>query len=298
MLVLFVLTRNEAGLLRLNLAHHLGWGFDHVAIADNESTDATQDVLRQFGDAVTATRIGDPNERFSALSRLLTKIEERYGAADWVAVSDTDEFWWTPDSDLPRLLSRVPDSVIAINSDQKLFLPTELDPAVGPVYCRRTFRTSGADSPLHTSYIFGKSLYRAKWVRSHGVSNAHWSEDIPHALCRLNQMLVHHYMIDDEDSFVDKVKALERWSPQVRDQSEAGTAWDEPSPSKERPVRFRAFKTAWWRLYQTAGEDGLRDYYRREYVVSSSRLATCLRRGELVEDTAFARFKRSNADEG
>jgi hypothetical protein len=297
MIVLFVLTRNEAELLRLNLAHHLGWGFDHVAIADNESSDATQDVLQQFGDAVTATRIGDPYERYLALSRLLATIEERHGAADWVAVSDTDEFWWTPDSDLPRLLSRIPDGVIAVNSDQKLFLPTELDSVAGPVYCRRTFRTSGAKSPLHTSYIGGKSLYRAAWVRSHGVSNPHWSAGIPHGLWRFDQLLVHHYMIDDEDSFVAKVKTLERWNPQVRDRSETGTALHDPTPSKEQPANIRAFKTAWWRLYEAAGEAGLRDYYRREYVISASCLPTCVQRGELVEDTEFAKFKRSNPDD-
>ena len=297
MVVLFVVTRNEAELLQLNLAHHLGWGFDHVAIADNESTDATQDVLRQFGDAVTATRIGDPNERFLALSRLLTEIEERHGAADWVAVSDTDEFWWTPDSDLPRLLSRVPDNIVAVNSRQKLFLPTEVDSVAGPVYCRRTFRTSSGKSPLHTSYTAGKSLYRAAWVRSHGVSNPHWSADIPHGLWRFKRLLVHHYMIDDEDSFVEKVKALERWSPQVRDQSEPGMALHEPTTSQEQPVRFLAFKTAWWRLYEAAGEAGLRDYYRREYVISVERLPTCLERGELVDDTEFASFKRSNPDD-
>src|ERR1700745_406672 len=132
MILLFVVTRNEAELLRLNLAHHLGWGFNHIAVADNDSTDATQDVLREFGDAVTAMRIGDVNERFLALSKLLRNVEDRHGAVDWVAVSATDEVWWTPESDLPRLLSQVPDRLVAINSDQKLFLPTELDSAAGP----------------------------------------------------------------------------------------------------------------------------------------------------------------------
>ena len=92
--VLFVVTRDEAELLRLNLAHHLAWGFDHVAIADNESTDATREVLNSFGDAVTAETIADPNDRFAALRRLVHRIEARHGQAQWVAVSDTDEFWW------------------------------------------------------------------------------------------------------------------------------------------------------------------------------------------------------------
>lgn len=287
MIILFVVTRNEPELLRLNLAHHLSWGFDHIAVADNESTGATQDVLREFGAAVSAMRIGDPNERFVALSRLLSEIEARHGAADWVAVSDTDEFWWTPESDLPGLLSRLPEDFVAVNSDQKLFLPTQLDSIAGPVYCRRTYRTSGANSPLHTSYRVGKSLYRAAWVRRYGVSDPHWCKNVPHAQPRFRRPLVHHYMIDDEESFVAKVKALERWSPQVRTRPQADTALHE-----ELPVRFGAFKTAWWRVYEDAGETGLRDYYRREYVISASSLPIRLQRGEIVEDTEFANFKR------
>jgi hypothetical protein len=274
MFILFVATRNEAELLRLNLAHHLGWGFDHVAVADNESTDSTQDVLREFGDAVSATSIRNPNERFSALTTLLGDIEERHGLglADWVAVSDTDEFWWTPDTDLRGLLAGVPEDAVAVNSDQKLFLPTELDPAGGPVYCRRTFRTSSAASPLHTSYRRGKSLYRAAWVRNHGISDAHWCAPLP--LRRFKRPLVHHYMIDDEESFVNKVKSLERWGAQL-----------------PPPVQFRDYKMSWWRLYERAGETGLREYYRRQYMISADALPAHLERGELIKDTQFADFK-------
>ena len=271
MILLFVPTRNEAELLRLNLAHHLSWGFDHVAVADNGSTDATQDVLREFGNAVTSMRIDDRFERYRALAKLLATIEQEHGTVDWVAVSDTDEFWWTPECELRRLLSRVPDHLVAVNSDQKLFLPTELDPDSGPVYCRRTFRSSGTASPLHTSYISGKSLYRAAFVHSHGILNPHWSGNIPHPMWRFKRPLVHHYMVDDEDSFVRKVKGLD--------------------PSK-RKAPFRKFKAAWWQIYQTAGEAGVRDHFRREYVIAATSLPIRLERGEIVEDAEFARFQR------
>src|SRR5262249_24176901 len=119
MIVLYLATRNEAELLRLNLAHHLAWGFDHAAVADNDSTDATQDVLRYFDGAVTATTIRGPNDRFAALAGLFARIEARFGAVDWLAVSDTDEFWWAPDTDLRDLLARLRPEIVAINSDQK-----------------------------------------------------------------------------------------------------------------------------------------------------------------------------------
>lgn len=286
MVVLFVATRNEAEMLRQNLAHHLGWGFDHVAIADNESTDATRDVLREFDDAVTVATFRDPAERFAALPGLLARIEERYGAADWVAVSDTDEFWWTPEADLRSTLARIPDRLVAVNSDQKLFLNTQLDAVTGPVYCRRTFRTTSTHSPLHTSYQKGKSLYRGAWLREYPVLNPHWSRNVPHSVWRFERPLVHHYMIDGEDSFVQKVTVMEhKWNPQVRG-----------LPERSEPIPVSAFKMAWWRVFEVKGEGGLRDYYREEYVVSASSLPIHIGRGELVEDTEFADFKRSSPD--
>ena len=94
--LLFVVTRNEADLLRQNLEHHLAWGFDHALVADNESDDATPEVLLSFGDAITHLRLASFHARHVALGTLLARAEARLGEARWVAVSDTDEFWWAP----------------------------------------------------------------------------------------------------------------------------------------------------------------------------------------------------------
>ena len=288
--VLFVVTRNEAELLRLNLAHHLAWGFDHAAIADNESTDATREVLHAFGDAVTAETIADPNDRFAALRRLMHRIEARHGQAQWVAVSDTDEFWWYPGGTLRELVLRVPASAPGLNSDQKLFLPTALDPSEGPVYVRRTWRTTGSSSPLHTSYRKGKSIYRASRVREHELTSPHWCPAVGSLAWRPPHPLVHHYMIDDEDSFVRKVVALARWSPQVRHSAPDAAGEKDGTGSQ---VRFRDFKTAWWRLYESGGERALRDYFRTSFMISATALAGHVERRELVQDTAFADWMRT-----
>ena len=57
-IVLLLVTQNEADLLRWNIRHHLDWGIDHVAVADNNSTD---------GDRRRRTRVrrrGEPHARF------------------------------------------------------------------------------------------------------------------------------------------------------------------------------------------------------------------------------------------
>ena len=87
MIALLLTTKNEADVLRLNIAHHLSWGVDHVAVADNESSDATQDVLREFGDAVSTEVFHDFAVRQTVRMRLLERLRARH-ALDWVGVSE------------------------------------------------------------------------------------------------------------------------------------------------------------------------------------------------------------------
>ncbi len=278
MIVLLILTRDQADLLRHNLAHHLEWDVDHVVVVDNGSADHTQGVVREFGRSVTASVYdGDVDGRLPALVEAFHRVERHHGPVEWAGVSDTDEFWWSPDSSLGSILGQVPGDALGVNFEQKLFLPTELDRPEGPVYCRRIFRSSGSQSPLHTSYREGKSFYRGEWVRKHGVSHGHWSPEIPHPPHRHELSLVHHYMVEDEDGFVQKVRTLESLRPQIRDHNV--------------PPRLGAFKVAWWRLYEEQGEEGLREYYRTRYVIRAEELERHLEAGELLRDTAFADLK-------
>jgi hypothetical protein len=285
-LAVFIVTRNEAELLALNLAHHLQWGFDHVLIADNESTDATADVLRSFGDAVTSMRVARPNDRFVALSQLAHRIEDRLDGDSWIAFSDTDEFWWMPRRPLRALLDEVPAQVAVLNSPAKLFVPTGDDARVGPVYERLVHCATAPAAPPYAGYTGGKSLYRANWVLSHRVTDPHCCPYVPPARRRQSsKALVHHYMIDGEDDFVRTVTSLDRWGLPLG-----------PTPRpRSGEDRLGETKKAWWRLYVEAGEAGLRAYYRSTYVVPATALPERLAGGHLVRDDAFAAYCRARA---
>lgn len=295
MIVLLLLTRDEGDLLRQNLEHHLSVGFDHIAVADNDSSDETQETIRSYGDAASTIVFRDLERRLPVLKQAFHQVEKRHGPVEWAAVSDTDEFWWSETDDLRSVLAETPHHLMGVNFSQKLFRPTELDQTEGPVYCRRIYRTSGPESPLHLSYGRGKTIYRGAWLRNHALSNPHWSNNLPHAYLQQELPLIHHYMIDDEDSFVRKARDLTRWNVEhhLRGKSRLygvlWRAWHRVAGNASR--QHRSFKREWSRLYEEEGELAVRELYRETYVLRAADVAGHLERGDLVLDTAFADFK-------
>jgi len=280
-LALFIVTRNEGELLRLNLDHHLRSGFDHVLIADNESTDCTQDVIASFGGAVTSMRVARPNDRYEALGLLARSIEAGLGRDSWIAFSDTDEFWWAPKPSLRALLDRVSPEIALVNSPAKHYVPTEIDAATGPVYTRMRHRATEPDAPPYAGYTNGKSLYRAAWVLEHRVTDAHWCPEVPHPRRRQTSApIVHHYPIDGAEDFVKTVTSLDRWGMVLEP-----TASGQPQAANDR---LGETKKLWWRIYREGGEAALREYYRSTYVVPSSGLPARIDAGRIVRDDAFA----------
>ncbi len=290
MIALLLATKDEAEVLRLNIAHHLSWGVDHVAVADNESSDGTQDVLREFGEAVSTAVFHDFALRQGVRTRLLDGLRSRHGRSlTWIGVSDTDEFHWAPGTTLPDLLAEAPQDVVAVNCRQKLFLPTAVDSDHGAVYTRQHYRTTGPDSPLHTSYREGKSFYREPWLKvissEHLCREAplpHWSPAVP---------TVHHYMIRDEDQFVMKVRRLTSWRERKGLKSKLWYHKLRRLFGAPLPPFVAGFKSEWWTVYRDGGEDGLRRYYRDTYCIQADALDGHVARGELIHDIAFADWR-------
>ncbi len=295
MIVLLLTTQNEADVLRLNLAHHLAWGVDHVAVCDNESTDATQAVVREFGDAVTSTVFPDFAERQRVRMALLGRVKERLsGRVAWVGVADTDEFFWSPTGTMADLLADVPPDVVAVTFHQKLFLPTEDDAEDGPVYARQLHHTGHYETPLHRSYREGKTFYRAAWLQR--ITSEHRCHEVPHPEWGPDGPIVHHYMIRDEDQFLMKVKRLTSWRPRKGVKSKLWYHKARAAVGMPPETPFVAgFKEEWWNVLQEGGEDGLRAYFRTRYRIQSADLPAYLESGELVRDDAFADWKAAQA---
>ena len=294
MIVLLLVTQNEADLLRWNIRHHLEWGIDHVGVADNASEDETPDVAREFGDAVSYQRFPDFHERQTVRTAMLDELRSRHPVS-WFGVADTDEFYWAEGcTGVGDLLTTVPDSVVGVNFEMKLYLPTDLDTPGDPVYVSRVHRTGSAASPLHSSYSAGKSFYRGDWLTT--ITDEHWCTEVPHERYRHEVEAVHHYMVQDEDQFVQKVVRLISWAPPP-DGRGARKKW-ERTPEIERPLPAWSapFKKEWWGVYQQGGEAGVRAYYRDVYTISGARREAALADGTLVRDPGFAEWSRARND--
>jgi hypothetical protein len=292
LIALLLTTHNESSMLRLNIEHHLAWGIDHVAVCDNMSADDTPDVIRKFGASASSIRFKDFRARQAIRMEALNKLKMRH-SVEWAGVADTDELFWRPEGGMKELLRDVPRDVVAVTFHQKLFLPTELDPVDGSVHERRVYRTSSYSSALHSGWVMGKTFYRASWLRK--ITHEHFCPEVPHSPWGPPEPVVHHYMIQDEDQFVLKVRRLESW----RQRSGLSLkrfvlyhrlrGWLGLDPL----LKINERKKEWWSIYMRAGEGGLREYYRQQYVVSAQDVVRYVASGDLVRDAAFADWNRA-----
>jgi hypothetical protein len=281
MIALLLTTHDEAELLDWNLAHHLESGIDFIGVADNESRDHTADVVAAYGSAVERIVFADFHDRQKVRMQLLERAGARLGRFDWVGVSDTDEFWYFDGSSLAAELATVPNDLVAMNFDMKLFLPTVRDSGE-PIMAARRYRSSGPESPLHTSYSEGKTFYRGSWLTE--IRHEHWDRTISHERVRHDQAAVYHYMVGDEDQFVHKVSRLIAWAPNER-------RWLRRDPRKRKLPGWSApFKKEWWGVYCEGGEAAVREYYRTRYTLGEAAIAEHLAAGTLVFDESFATY--------
>jgi hypothetical protein len=109
---------------------------------------------------------------------------------------------------------------------------------------------------------------------------------------------VHHYMVQDEEQFVQKVTRLISWA-QEPDGFLAKRRWRATPPRERDLPRWTApFKKQWWSVYQQGGEEAVRTYYRNVYTLSEDRVRETIADGTLAADPAFATWAREHLAPG
>lgn len=111
-LVMTLMVRDEADVIRAMLEHHRAQGIDRVIVTDNGSVDGTTEILEEYvSDGFVDLRF-DPvhrKQQSEVVTGMAREAFTRY-QADWVINADADEFWVArnPERTVRQALERIP----------------------------------------------------------------------------------------------------------------------------------------------------------------------------------------------
>jgi hypothetical protein len=94
-LVMTLLVRDEADIVRKNIEFHLKHGVDHIIATDNGSVDGTVEILEEYGKSGCLHLIHEPDQDFRQahwVNRMGDLAVSRFGAR-LLFHCDADEFW-------------------------------------------------------------------------------------------------------------------------------------------------------------------------------------------------------------
>lgn len=94
-LVMTMMVRDEADVIRAVLEHHRAQGVDRIIVTDNGSVDGTTEILEEYAAQELVDLRFDPEHRKQQSEVVTTMARDAYTTygADWVINADADEFW-------------------------------------------------------------------------------------------------------------------------------------------------------------------------------------------------------------
>lgn len=119
------MVKNEADIVASTVGHMLAQGVDRVLVADNGSTDGTDDVLLGLQDErIIMARDTEPAYYQQAKMTLLGRYAARHGAG-WIIPFDADELWFGQSATLADALRATPAKVARADIHNAFPVPAE-----------------------------------------------------------------------------------------------------------------------------------------------------------------------------
>ena len=128
-LVMTLLVRDEADIIDAHIAFHLNAGVDLVIVTDHRSQDGTAEILESYVREGHVRRLREDGERIRQaewVTRMARLAATGHGA-DWVLLSDADEFWWPLGGSLKDVLAAVPERYGVVHAVSRPFVPVRDD---------------------------------------------------------------------------------------------------------------------------------------------------------------------------
>jgi Glycosyl transferase family 2 len=154
-LVMTLLARDEADVVRANLDFHLAAGVDFVIATDNRSQDGTTGILEEYarnGQLHLIREEGEYLRQADWVTRMARLAAADFGA-DWVIHGDADEFWWPRGESLKDVLASIPTRYGVVRALLRHFVPR---PDGDDDFAERMIVRTSTAAPINDP----RSLYR------------------------------------------------------------------------------------------------------------------------------------------
>lgn len=276
-LVMTLLIRNEADIIRQNLDYHRAQGVDRFLIMDHGSVDGTLDILRAYErkGMVEIFHQDDPGYYQSRWVSWMARRARTHWRADWVINNDADEFWWPLQGDLKTALASVPSGVDVLCAERHNYRPLGhcSESVLEAMFFREARSVNALGEPLQP-----KACHRGHHAVEVTQGNHH--AHFPGSVCQEQgaPLEIFHFPVRSVSQIERKIRT-------------GGRAY-ELSPGLSKGMGH-----AWRALYSELREQGLQSHFARQALTPDSAAAQ-LAAGELVRDTRLRDFMRGLRSEG
>ena len=213
-LVMTLLVRDNADLLRDNIEFHRSQGVDYFIITDNGSEDETRDIAQTYvaqGLAELWSEAEDTYDQARWVTRMARAAYVEH-AADWVINNDADEFWLADGGSLRDRLAQAPAGFNAVYVERHNFPPVvdARDDYLQSMIYRETQSLNAVGQPLP-----GKLAHRGRSDVCVAMGN-HDAQvsGVSLSRCTLDGVEINHFPMRSYAEFENKIvkggRALQR----------------------------------------------------------------------------------------
>lgn len=274
-LVMTLVVRNEADILKANLDYHLAHGVDFVIATDHGSEDATGEILNEYQARGLAEAIRDeePGHHQSLRVTRMVDLARRKHAADWVINNDADEFWWPQTGSLRDVFASIPERYAQVIVPRRNFMPLPSPPvssgrAEEPFFERLIYRERNSASLAGQPKVANRPLAGVVLAPgNHSLQPMH----LP-ALPLEGVLEIFHFPMRSYEQFERKVVQIGHGYELLDDRS--------PGVGRDQ-----------LRLLELQRKGLLQEHYRR-HLLNDAALESGLRSGTIVADPRLRDFMR------
>lgn len=115
-LVMTLLVRDEADIIRHNIEFHLNHGVDYIIATDNGSIDGTIEILEEYKQKGNLHLILEPQQNYAQAHWVnrMAEIAHKKFNAEYMIHCDADEFWFPRSGNLKNEISTTANNVLSV----------------------------------------------------------------------------------------------------------------------------------------------------------------------------------------